>query len=68
MDTNSNRVYKQIDAGFAPRGLAVTNDQDDDDDDETLYVTQFFALPAPGKADGQDDAKAGAVTARLGPG
>ncbi|MGH8598366.1 MAG: YncE family protein, partial [Gammaproteobacteria bacterium] len=50
------------DAGFEPRGLAITNDGDDDDNDETVYVTQFLALPLTGKPDGEDDSKAGLVS------
>ena len=51
-----------IGVGFEPRGLAITNDGDGDDLDETLYVTNFLAIPLPGKLDGSDDAKRGKVT------
>jgi len=64
IDTQSDSVIRTIaDVGFEPRGLAITNDDDGDDEDETVYVTQFLALPVPGKVDGQDDAKEGRVTA-----
>jgi YVTN family beta-propeller protein len=63
IDTRSERVVNVInDVGFSPRGCAVTNDGDDADDDEMLLVTQFFALPRPGKLDGEDDSKQGLVT------
>ena len=63
IDTATDTVIKTIsNAGFEPRGLAVTNDGDGDDVDETLYVTQFLSLPTSGKVDGQDDAKKGFVT------
>ena len=39
----------------------MTNDGDDSDDDETLYVTNFLAVPVPGKLDGADDSKQGIV-------
>jgi YVTN family beta-propeller protein len=64
IDTHSDSVIRTIaDVGLEPRGLAVTNDDDGDDADETVYVTQFLALPVAGKVDGQDDAKVGKVTA-----
>jgi len=64
IDTQTDVVIRTIqNAGFEPRGLAITNDDDGDDADETVYVTQFLSLPVPGKIDGQDDAKAGKVTA-----
>jgi YVTN family beta-propeller protein len=64
IDTRWNYVIKTIEnVGIEPRGIAITNDGDDDDTDETVYVTQFLALPVAGKFDGADDAKIGAVTA-----
>lgn len=63
INTATNRVIKTIEeVGFSPRGIAITNDGDGDDDDETVFVTQFFALPRPGKLDGEDDSKTGMVT------
>lgn len=63
IDTASNRVVKTINGvGLEPRGIAITNDGDADDDDETVYVTQFLALPINGKLDGEDDSKSGLVT------
>lgn len=63
IDTRSNRVIKTIEnVGFAPRGIAITNDGDGDDDDETVYITQFFATPRDGRQDGEDDSKQGLVT------
>lgn len=63
IDTATDTVVKTIaDVGPEPRGLAITNDGDADDTDETVYVTQFLALPIPGKAPGADDAKEGVVT------
>lgn len=63
IDTRTNRVVKVIEGvGPAPTGIAITNDGDADDDDETVLVTQFFALPRPGRLDGEDDAKQGQVT------
>ncbi len=63
IDTRTNRVLRTIEnAGFAPTGIAITNDGDGADDDEIVLVTQFFAIPRPGQLDGEDDAKDGAVS------
>ena len=63
IDTSTNQVIKTIaNAGIEPRGIAITNSGTGDDTQETVYVTQFLALPVPGKIDGADDAKAGHVT------
>jgi len=63
IDTATETVIRTIsNVGFEPRGMAITNDGDGDDLDETLYVSQFLALPIPEKIDGADDAKAGKVT------
>src|SRR5262249_23380943 len=63
IDTATDTVVKTIaNVGFEPRGLAITNDGDADDTDETVYVTQFLALPIAGRVDGFDNAKAGHVT------
>jgi YVTN family beta-propeller protein len=63
IDTATNKVIKTIiNVGLEPRGLAITNDNDAEDDDETVYVTQFLALPINGKLDGEDDSKSGLVT------
>ena len=63
MDAVTNDIIDTLTGvGFEPRGLAITNDGDGDDLDETLYVTDFLALPLPGKLDGADDAKRGKVT------
>ena len=60
--TATNTVEKVITGvGVEPRGLAMTNDGDSQDNDETLYVTNFLALPVPGKLDGADDSKQGLV-------
>ena len=65
IDTANLRVTKTIaNVGFEPRGIAITNAGTGDDSVETVYVTQFLALPtAPDKIDGTDDAKNGRVTA-----
>lgn len=65
IDTAGLRVLKTItNVGFEPRGIAITNAGAGDDSVETVYVTQFLALPsAPTKVDGTDDAKNGRVTA-----
>ena len=63
IDTATDAVVATIaNVGPEPRGLAITNDGDADDVDETLYVTQFLALPIAGRVAGADDAKAGHVT------
>lgn len=63
IDTRTNRVVKTIyEAALAPTGIAITNDGDGDDDDEVVYVTHFFAIPRPGRLDGEDDSKQGLVT------
>ncbi len=62
IDTATDTVVRTIgNVGLEPRGLAITNDGDADDLDETVYVTQFLALPVAGRIDGRDDAKAGHV-------
>lgn len=62
IDTATYQVIRTIaNVGFEPRGIAITN-SGSDDTQETVYVTQFLALPVPGKTDGADDAKAGHVT------
>jgi YVTN family beta-propeller protein len=63
INARNNHIVDTIEhVGIEPRGLAITNDGDDDDDNETVFVTQFLSLPAPGKIDGADDAKVGFVT------
>src|SRR2546422_388362 len=63
IDTETDAVVRTIrNVGVEPRGIAVTNNGDGDDLDETVYVTQFLALPIPGRIDGADDAKKGLVT------
>ncbi len=62
IDTSTNQVIRTIpNVGVEPRGIAITNNGGDDAL-ETVYVTQFLALPVPGKFDGSDDAKAGHVS------
>lgn len=65
IDTATDSVIKTVlDVGLEPRGVAITNDGDADDVDETVYVTQFLAVPSgPGVIDGGDDSKVGFVTA-----
>ena len=63
IDTATDSVIKTIpNVGPEPRGLAITNNGDAADNDETVYVTQYLALPIAGRADGRDDAKAGHVS------
>ena len=63
IDTTTDAVTATIpNVGPEPRGIAITNNGDSIDTDETVYVTQFLALPIAGKSDGQDDAKAGHIT------
>jgi mono/diheme cytochrome c family protein len=63
IDTATDTVSRTIlNVGVEPRGIAISNDGDADDTDETAYVTQFLALPIPGRVDGQDNAKEGVVT------
>ena len=63
INARDNHLIKTIEGvGIEPRGLAITNDGDGNDDDETVFVTQFLALPLAGKVDGTDDAKAAFVT------
>jgi YVTN family beta-propeller protein len=65
IDTTTDAVIKTIsNVGLEPRGVAITNDGDGDDADETVYVTQFLAVPSsPGVVDGADDSKVAFVTA-----
>ena len=63
INARNNHLIKTIEGvGIEPRALAITNDGDGNDDDETVFVTQFLALPLAGKVDGTDDAKAAFVT------
>ncbi len=65
IDTPNYRVLKTItDVGFEPRGIALTNSGGTGTDTlETVYVTQFLALPtAADKIDGTDESKNGRVT------
>ena len=64
IDTTALRVTKTItNVGFEPRGIAITNAGAGEDTIETVYVTQFLALPASAtKIDGSDDSKNGRVT------
>lgn len=62
IDTASDTVVATIPVGPEPRGLAISNDGDADDLDETVYVTHFLSLLAPGKSAGADDAKTGRVS------
>src|SRR2546428_758464 len=63
INARNNHAIKTIEGvGIEPRGLAITNDGDGNEDNETVFVTQFLALPVPGKIDGADDAKAAFVT------
>lgn len=62
IDTETNVVIATIPVGREPRGIAITNDGDGDDLDETVYVTHFLALLAPGGVEGEDDAKTGRVS------
>jgi YVTN family beta-propeller protein len=60
--TSPNYTVRTIaNVGFEPRGIAITNGGTDDSQ-ETVFVTQFLALPVQGKLDGADDAKAAKVT------
>ena len=60
INTNNNQVFRTINnVGPEPRGIAIDGT---DDGFEIIYITQFLALPAPGKTDGSDDAKVGHVT------
>jgi YVTN family beta-propeller protein len=62
IDTATNQVIKTItDAGIEPRGIAITNNGGIDSA-ETVFVTRFLSLPAPGKPDGTDGAETGRVT------
>ena len=60
INTNNNQVFRTINSvGPEPRGIAIDGT---DDGFEIIYITQFLALPTPGKTDGTDDAKLGHVT------
>ena len=49
IDTTGLRVLKTIaNVGFEPRGIAITNGGAGDDSIETVFVTQFLALPGAG--------------------
>lgn len=64
IDTATNTVTKTIaNVGPEPRGIAITPKPGGSDGDQTVYVTNFLALPAsPTALDGADDAKVGYVT------
>ena len=48
--------------GPEPRGIAITPVTSGADSDQTVYVTNFLALPNNGAIDGADNAKVGYVT------
>src|SRR5213594_302844 len=63
ISARDNRLIKTIEGvGIEPRGLAITNDGNGRARNCVTIVTQFLALPLPGKVDGTDDAKAALVT------
>jgi len=62
IEHHTNTVIKTIaDVGIEPRGIAITN-SGGADTAETVYVTQFLALPAPGKQDGRTMPRSEKVT------
>jgi YVTN family beta-propeller protein len=63
IDTTTNTVTKTItNVGQEPRGIAITPVASGADADQTIFVTNFLALPANGAIDGADNAKVGWVT------
>jgi uncharacterized protein (TIGR03437 family) len=65
INTGTNQVTATIsNVGPQPRGLAITHGANVTDAMQTVYVTDFLALPSGnGHLDGFDDSKAGFVTA-----
>jgi YVTN family beta-propeller protein len=60
INARNNHVTDTIEGvGIEPRGLAITSDGDDN---ETVFVTEFLALPVANQLDGADDSKVAYVT------
>jgi hypothetical protein len=61
VDTETMEIVDEIQTGGAPYAVCVTNDLDLDEDDETVFVTDFYGVPAAGGREATDDAREGRV-------
>ncbi len=61
VDTDSMAIASEIETGGSPYAACITNDLDLDEDDETVFVTDFYGVPAAGAREATDDAREGRV-------
>lgn len=61
VDTETMAVASEIETGGSPYAACITNDLDLDEDDETVFVTDFYGVPAAGAREATDDAREGRV-------
>ncbi|MFO0635471.1 MAG: hypothetical protein U0168_21715 [Nannocystaceae bacterium] len=60
-DTQTMSIAFEIETGGSPYAVCVTNDLDLDDGDETVFVTDFYGVPAGGNKEATDGARLGRV-------
>jgi DNA-binding beta-propeller fold protein YncE len=63
VDTATMVVEGATQTGGSPYAVCITNDLDLDEDDETVFVTDFYAVAAPGQREATDAARTGRVFA-----
>lgn len=61
VDTDAMTVVSEIETGGSPYAACITNDLDLDEDDETVFVTDFYGVPANGNSEATDGAREGRV-------
>lgn len=61
VDTATMSVTSEIETGGSPYAACVTNDLDLEEDDETVFVTDFYGVPAAGALEATDAAREGRV-------
>lgn len=63
VDTETMQVVSEIETGGSPYAVCISNDLDLDEDDETVFVTDFYGVPAAGAREATDGAREGRVFA-----
>lgn len=61
VDTATMSVVTELETGGSPYAVCTTNDGDLDEDDETIFVTDFYGVPAAGTREATDGAREGRV-------
>lgn len=61
VDTATMMVTNEIQTGGSPYATCITNDEDEDENDETVFVTDFYGVPAAGELEATDGAREGRV-------